>query len=137
MNGIMSLSACICIVCVFAEFQLLVDGQNGRGMSFVGESFVRRLCRHAATVSLVLTSVIRKSWNFFLRRIFDSPQWPRTAFLVNFCRSSTSHLSIIFDSISYATKVTIINFPWKGLIARKIVDFSLASLVLLSKTASC
>ena len=36
MNGIMSLSACICIVCVFAEFQSLVDGQNGRGISFVG-----------------------------------------------------------------------------------------------------
>ena len=47
MNKIMNLLACICIVLVFVEFQSLVDGP---GMSFVGESFVRRLRRHAATI---------------------------------------------------------------------------------------
>ena len=48
MNNIMSLLACICIVWVFVEFQSLVDGH---GTSFVEESFVRRLRKHAATAT--------------------------------------------------------------------------------------
>ena len=52
---IMSLLACIYMVSVFVESQFLVDGP---GMSFVGESFVRRLCRHAATVPFFLESTL-------------------------------------------------------------------------------
>ena len=42
----MNFLACVCIVLVFVQFQSLVDSP---GMSFVGESFVRRIRRHAAT----------------------------------------------------------------------------------------
>ena len=51
MNSFLSLLTCICIVCVIAEFQSVVDGPR---RSFAGEAFVHRLRRHAWTLFLFL-----------------------------------------------------------------------------------
>ena len=69
MNKIMSLLACIYMVWVFIEFQSLV---HGPGMSFVGESSVRRLRRHAATVSEKLKLYARKKFQTVRDFIYSS-----------------------------------------------------------------